>query len=132
MAATVAATGGLNTGLKKLVDRRRPRSIVRLRPNDDSFPSGHSSGATALAGAGAYVLWLLTGRTRVAAIAALAGALAAALVGYSRVVLNRHHPGDVLAGYALGVSCVAGAIAVDQKVNASLHPATDTPPGTGS
>jgi membrane-associated phospholipid phosphatase len=132
MGATVGATSGLNTGIKKLVDRRRPRSIVCLRPNDESFPSGHASGVTALAGAGAYVLWLLTGRMPVSAVAALMGAITAAAVGYSRVSLNRHHTSDVLAGHALGLACLAGAIAVDRRVSASLRPAMDVPPDTGS
>lgn len=118
LAATVSLAGGLNSGLKKVVGRRRPRSIIRLRPRDDSFPSGHASGTTALAGAAAYVLWLLTARAWVAAAAALAGSGAAAIVGYSRVSLNRHHTGDVLAGHALGLGCVVGAIAMDRRVSA--------------
>jgi membrane-associated phospholipid phosphatase len=126
LGVTVSGAGALNTGIKKVVGRRRPRSIIRLRPNDDSFPSGHASGTTAVVGAGAYVLWLLTGRTWITAAAALVGAIVSALVGYSRVSLHRHHTSDVLAGHALGLGCAIAAITVDRKVSRSIRPGVDS------
>jgi len=88
------------------------RTVVRARPCDAngvplalvgvpdpfSFPSGHSAASMAVA----------------ATVARAHPALApvtisvAALVGLSRVKLKVHHPGDVLAGAALGLG---GALA---------------------
>jgi undecaprenyl-diphosphatase len=61
--------------------------------NSFSFPSGH---ATNIAGQAAY--WSLF-----CPEAAPITIIAAALVGYSRVYVGHHWPGDVLAGYLLGV-----------------------------
>jgi membrane-associated phospholipid phosphatase len=69
----------------------------------------------ALAGALAYVVWLLTGRAVAAGVALLAGGVMAGAVGYARVVLDRHHAGDVLAGYVLGLGAVAAGVAVERR-----------------
>jgi undecaprenyl-diphosphatase len=115
LAATVSITGAVTRGLKEVTDRNRPQPILRLQLQGESFPSGHASGTTALAGASAYIVWLLTGRAIAAAVVAAGGGLLAALVGYSRVKLHRHHTGDVLAGHALGIGCVAIAVAIERQ-----------------
>ena len=88
------------------------RTVVRARPCDAdgvplalvwvpdpfSFPSGHSAASMAVAG---------TVASTYPALAPAALALAA-LVGISRVKLKVHHPGDVVAGAALGLG---GALA---------------------
>ena len=77
--------------LKRLVARPRPSDVwgrpLSLVPLTDpsSFPSGHAAAIT---------LPL------------------AALVGYSRVALRVHHPGDVLAGVAIGLAGAAAAAAL--------------------
>jgi membrane-associated phospholipid phosphatase len=71
-------------------------------------PSGHAAAAAVIAGGIAVALG--QGRGRVAAIAALA----AALIGATRIVLGLHTPAEVVLGGALGVlgvlgfACVAG------------------------
>src|SRR3954454_16663722 len=90
--------------LKRFFGRVRPdltnlRSDRRLRrsPVTLSFPSGHSSSA------GAFV-------TGVAMENTLAGAALAPLalgVGYSRVHVGVHYPGDVVAGLAVGGAVAA-------------------------
>lgn len=84
--------------LKRTVARPRPcdaagvpLALIEL-PDPFSFPSGHSAAAFAVALAVAFAHPLL-------APAALG---LAALVAISRVTLRVHHPGDVLAGIALG------------------------------
>jgi membrane-associated phospholipid phosphatase len=107
----VVAVGGgslLNTLVKKVVERRRPRSLLGVtQAGGSSFPSGHSNGALVFSGAVTIVVWQLT-RSRVAtAIAGTAGVAATALIGYSRVALRQHHTADVLAGYAIGAAWLA-------------------------
>src|SRR5687768_4124313 len=94
----------VNAVLKRYFGRVRPdlenlQSHRRLRrePGSLSFPSGHSSSAAAFV-------------TGVAMESPLAGAALAPLalgVGYSRVHVGVHYPGDVVAGLAVG-----GAVAV--------------------
>ncbi len=87
-----------------------------------SFPSGHATAATAGWGAMALVLISLTTRwgTRVALFTT--AALIAALVGISRIYLGVHQPTDVLAGWALGATWVAGLTAAKQIYTARDHP----------
>jgi len=77
----------LAEGLKVLVREKRPDSNAH-----DSFPSGHATAAFAVATVEGSLhpkqapLWYL----------------GAALISASRVRLNRHTPGDVVAGAAIG------------------------------
>ena len=89
--------------LKRAVARPRPcdangtpLALIDL-PDPHSFPSGHSTAATAVAAT------LALAHPRLAPFVLPL----AAMVGYSRVVLRVHHASDVLAGAALGL---AGAI----------------------
>src|SRR3954463_2806696 len=94
----------VNLVLKRFFGRVRPdlanlRSERRLRrsPVTLSFPSGHSSSAAAFV-------------TGVAMESPLAGAALAPLalgVGYSRVHVGVHYPGDVVAGLAVGGAVAA-------------------------
>jgi diacylglycerol kinase family enzyme/membrane-associated phospholipid phosphatase len=94
----------VNVVLKRLVGRVRPdmanlRTERKLRrsPVTLSFPSGHSSSAAAFA----------TGVAMESPLVGAALAPAALGVGYSRVHVGVHYPGDVVAGLAVG-----GAVAV--------------------
>ena len=89
----------VNVVLKRLFGRVRPDlanvhtdRALRRAPHTLSFPSGHSASAAAFA-------------TGVALESPVAGALIAPLalgVGYSRVHVGVHYPGDVAAGLAVG------------------------------
>lgn len=116
--ATVAAAlsiGGLsNSVVKELVDRARPSiyfvspetqtapeegrlfgvHVVGKRLNDDSFPSGHTNTAFALA----TLAVLILGKRFWPAF------IVAALVAYSRMYLGFHFPLDTLAGACLGTT----------------------------
>ena len=89
----------VNTAVKQAFGRVRPdmanlQSHRRLRrePGTLSFPSGHSSSAAAFA----------TGVALEAPVAGLVLAPLALGVGYSRVHVGVHYPGDVVAGLAIG------------------------------
>jgi undecaprenyl-diphosphatase len=94
----------VNLVLKRFFGRVRPdlanlRADRRLRrsPVTLSFPSGHSSSAAAF----------VTGVAMESPLAGAALAPVALGVGYSRVHVGVHYPGDVVAGLAVG-----GAVAV--------------------
>ena len=78
-------------GLKRATDRTRPDG--EHKRSNAAFPSSHAANAATLAA-------VLARRWRRIAIPAW---LAAAIVAFSRVYLNRHWMSDVLAGVAIGV-----------------------------
>jgi membrane-associated phospholipid phosphatase len=95
--ATVAGVYALNTAIKLVVRRRRPRlrglPALTSTATGLSFPSAHAS--TAFAGALAY--------SRLGMPAAPLYALAAGL-SLSRLYLGVHYPSDVLGGALLGTA----------------------------
>jgi len=96
----------VNYPLKRIFRRKRPfRAYVHARvtgpqPEDYSFPSGH----TAAAFAGALLFSANLPGTWPAYY------LLAAIVGFSRVYLGVHYPGDVLVGAAIGTGLAAGLL----------------------
>ncbi len=86
--------------VKRFAVRERPS--VRLSyealitvPDRFSFPSGHACAAMAVAVAYAWAFPAL----------AIPLLLAALLVGFSRVMLGVHYPGDVAVGQAIAIVC---------------------------
>lgn len=96
-ALALGISGGLTRAIKSATDRERPDS-----PNTNSFPSLHTSGASSSARLASrnidhMPLSDLQKRTWQWSSHAAAG-----LTGWARVEGKRHHPSDVLVGYALG------------------------------
>ena len=94
----------VNVVLKRFFGRVRPdlenlQSHRRLRrePGSLSFPSGHSSSAAAF----------VTGMAMESPLTGAALAPVALGVGYSRVHVGVHYPGDVVAGLAVGGAVAA-------------------------
>ncbi len=108
----------------------RPRPATALVPELSlSFPSGHALGASAAVTAVLVAAWpVLRRHWRVTAV--LAGVLIVAAVGIGRVVLNVHHPSDVLAGWALGYLWVVACLPV--LTSTRFTAADETPVATGS
>ncbi len=97
---TVELSAVLTQVVKEAVDRPRP-STALVHATSSSFPSGHALGVMVC------VLALLTVfLPRVAAQwrtpLIVMGVVVVVTIGVARVVLNVHHPSDVLAGWALG------------------------------
>ncbi|OBF16378.1 phosphatase PAP2 family protein [Mycobacterium sp. ACS4331] len=97
---TVELSALLTQGVKEAVDRPRPATAL-VHATSTSFPSGHALGVMVC------VLALLTVLLpRVAAQwrtpLIVLGVVLVVVIGVARVVLNVHHPSDVLAGWALG------------------------------
>lgn len=94
--------------VKNLVKRDRPFRVLenvckRIEPPDRfSFPSGHTAAAF-------LVATTLSSFDLSLAIPALLWAMS---VGFSRVYLRVHFPGDVMAGAVLGISSALAGLAI--------------------
>jgi len=102
-------------GLKRATRRVRPDG--ESSPGNGSFPSSHVANAFALA-------WVFSRRWRRGSIVFFAFA---ALVGFSRMYLNRHFLSDVLFGAMIGVGC---AWAVERFLARSPRPLSASPEET--
>ncbi|MDQ3699304.1 MAG: phosphatase PAP2 family protein [Chloroflexota bacterium] len=95
----IGATWIVEHPIKAYFRRRRPfidivrALVVGKKPGSWSFPSGHTAASFACA-------WILSKRwpRRARIFFSLAGA-----VGFSRVYVGAHYPGDVLVGAAMGM-----------------------------
>ncbi len=106
---TVASGRVLVELLKDIAHRPRPPLMDRLETVGSwSFPSAHAANTmmTALA------LAVVAGGGPLATGAALAVAI---LIGWTRVALAVHWPGDVLAGWGIGMAWVAAAMRVRRE-----------------
>jgi undecaprenyl-diphosphatase len=97
--SVIGATSAVEWPIKSLFRRRRPfidivrALVIGRRPDGWSFPSGH----TAAAFSGAWVL------TTVWPNRAPVFFTFASLVGFSRIYVGAHYPGDVFSGATLGL-----------------------------
>jgi YegS/Rv2252/BmrU family lipid kinase len=102
----VVTTVVLYTVIKVLDGRDRPvwqQSVGRLVSR--SFPSGHAASTAALAGVVIVLAVMLVRRSSLRRAVCVAAVLVALVVGADRVLLGRHFPTDVFAGWLLG-ACV--------------------------
>ena len=117
MAALTLEVLCCNLILKPFVARVRPCDIntaVQLlvpRPDDFSFPSGHTGASFAAASA----LYFRKSKLWLPAL------ILAALIGFSRLYLYVHYPTDVLAGVVLGtllgwVGCTLVSLAGNHRI----------------
>ena len=97
---SIGLMGVVTESAKYLAGRPRPEMAL-VYGLSTSFPSGHALGVMVGVLALLAVLWpSLTPRVRT--VSAVVGGVLIVVVGVARVVLNVHHPSDVLAGWALG------------------------------
>jgi membrane-associated phospholipid phosphatase len=103
-AALVMAFAPLTSELLKPL-LAHPRSIGTWTVPANSWPSGHSTAALTLA-----LCAVLVAPARMRAKVAVIGALFAAAVGCSLLILARHMPSDVLGGYLVATFWMAIAV----------------------
>lgn len=104
----------LLTGVKMALGRPRPGTALKvfefftLDPRYHSLPSGHTAEITG----SCLPLALRAGRPALS----LALGCVAALVGFSRIYLNEHYPGDVFFGWVFGAfaGCLTATLWKDQ------------------
>lgn len=100
LVVSVELSGLVTLAAKVVADRPRPETAL-AHAASTSFPSGHALGVMVGVLAMLTVLWpYLPAGVRAPVV--VAGVALILLVGVARVVLNVHHPSDVLAGWALG------------------------------
>jgi undecaprenyl-diphosphatase len=116
LALWVAAIGGslvLNDRLKIIYDAVRPPIADPLRLAFEwGFPSGHALAAVVAYGAAGVLLCFRITRPRRRIAVALGLAALILLIGFSRLYVRDHYLGDVLAGFAVGVSWLALCVGV--------------------
>lgn len=108
---------GISQGCKYVVKRVRPEVPWRQieRPHSPSFPSGHALNSMAIFG-GIGLLASRGLRRRSARVIVIAlGVAVSLLIGVSRPYLGVHYPGDVLAGWLLGLMCALLAYWLDRR-----------------
>jgi YegS/Rv2252/BmrU family lipid kinase len=96
----------LTTGIKLLYGRPRPPwqyEVAEL--GTKSFPSGHASSSAAYAGVLIVLAMMFIRRSALRRAVYVGAVTMSFLVGLDRVLLGRHYPTDVLAGWLLG-ACV--------------------------
>ncbi|MGI6721255.1 MAG: phosphatase PAP2 family protein [Anaerovoracaceae bacterium] len=110
-AAAAVITTLVRIVIKDIVQRPRPdRSLFLIDQNGWSFPSGHAITSIAVYGL-LFILFMLYMKkgARKTVICALCAVLAFA-IGISRIYLAVHYPSDVLGGWLLGISTIAGML----------------------
>ena len=123
---------GIETGVKYLMNRRRPVLPHPLATaQDPSFPSGHTAGTTVLCVSLLVLAW--PGLSRVAR-GGWVGAAGAAIiaVGASRVLLGLHYVTDVLGGALLGTAialALTPILITPQPLTPQPRDTPDTKPG---
>jgi membrane-associated phospholipid phosphatase len=93
--------------VKPLLATERTGGWLEARIADASWPSGHATAALAVA-----LCAVLVAPRRLRPAVAFLGALFAAAVAYSILILAWHFPSDVLGGYLVAATWVLGAVAV--------------------
>lgn len=107
---TAGLSGPLIELTKNLADRPRPPTAL-VSAYSQSFPSGHALGLMVGVLVLLSVVWPFV-RPRLRWWLVVLGALIVVTIGIGRVVLNVHHPSDVIAGWALGYAYFAVCLAV--------------------
>lgn len=117
--------------IKNLVQRARPITafVTSHGLHDFSFPSGHTTGSTAVYGILAYLISqrLLKPQARMVLLAATALIF---LIGFSRVYLGAHYPTDVIGGWLIGLTLISLLTALSSWWH-NRHTPKVNPPGAG-
>jgi undecaprenyl-diphosphatase len=132
LAGFVFVTAGLSGPLvvlaKYVADRPRPATAL-VFAQSMSFPSGHALGVIVGVLALLAIIWPFVHPPLRGWLIAW-GALIVVMIGVGRVVLNVHHPSDVIAGWALGYAYFVVCVLLLPPWRA-VTAAADTPEAPG-
>jgi membrane-associated phospholipid phosphatase len=127
--ASVELSGLLTTVAKAAANRPRPATAF-VGAAQSSFPSGHAIGV--MVGVLALAVVVLPMLPRALWGWAIAtGVVLIIAVGLGRVVLNVHHPSDVMAGWALGYLWFAVCLPILSERAVKAVDETPATPGIG-
>lgn len=121
LVSTVALGSLTGAGLKLLFGRVRPAlEVARIAlPESYSFPSGHALSSLLFFGTVAFLIVLHEKSLGRAVVGASACAIAAFVIGMSRVYLGVHYVGDIAGSWLLGFGLLAVMIVVSARWGAS-------------
>lgn len=132
VAVVRVAALGVETALKNAVARPRPDLVPPLTTASGfSFPSGHTTGTTALCVSLLVVLFPVLHR-RGRAVAVVGAVALSVAVAASRVLLGVHYPSDVIGGLLAGslVALMAAALLLPPlRSGPARHPPQPRPGG---
>lgn len=94
----------LNSCLKYIFKRERPRDIMMVIENGFSFPSGHTMLATIFYGFIIYLIYKSDKSRKFKYVSIILLSLLIFLIGISRIYLGVHYTTDVLGGYLISIS----------------------------
>ena len=120
MSLALSLVGGmlLNTLLKFAYGRQRPSwdDPLLTTLTSQSFPSGHTSGATLFYGfLTAYMVWRMK-NSPARILALVACAMMVAVVGFSRVYLGAHYVSDVLGAVSLSTAWLVFSLILVREI----------------
>jgi membrane-associated phospholipid phosphatase len=107
-----AVAGMGETTMKQVVGRVRPSTRLLTHVGGYSFPSGHTTGAAALATVAAVAAWLLVRDRRIRTRIVVALIAYAVAVGISRIVVGAHYATDVVGGLLFGPAVALAVLLV--------------------
>jgi membrane-associated phospholipid phosphatase len=125
---SVEVSGLVTEALKAAAERPRPATALVFAPSS-SFPSGHALCVMAAVLALTVIVLPLVRRDRWGWVIAT-GVVIVLVVGVGRVVLNVHHPSDVLAGWAAGYVWFAASLLVLTRKPVTAEDETPVVPGS--
>ncbi|CAA9372012.1 MAG: Conserved protein with diacylglycerol kinase catalytic domain [uncultured Nocardioides sp.] len=125
--AVMVSISVITTGLKLWLGRDRPdwQDTTHLLTTK-SFPSGHASSITALAGVLVVLTVMFLRRHNLRRMSYTAIALAVLVVGLDRILLGRHYPTDAVGGALVGAACAVAWLAIYNPLPRS-HAANSEP-----
>jgi membrane-associated phospholipid phosphatase len=100
---------------KYIIARDRPANWELIEAHSPAFPSGHATAAISVYGFIAYSVWrTIQTKPRARFEVVFWGAVAIALIGFSRIYLSVHFLSDVASGYVVGGFWLAVAVVVTE------------------
>jgi membrane-associated phospholipid phosphatase len=123
MTFVVFAGGGalLSQALKALVGRSRPPGEALVDVSGYSFPSAQVLAITLVAGWAIHVAGTCSANRSARLLVWLLAAAAVLLVGFSRIYLGAHYPGDVAASILIGISWLCACTVAHGRFEDTRH-----------